>query len=59
VALSALALEGDRELCLAAGMDDHLGKPFTIKRLEAILGRWLKVSEEPAASAVDIRREGP
>jgi CheY-like chemotaxis protein len=42
VALTAHALEGDRELGLAASMDDHPGKLFTIKRLEAILERWLQ-----------------
>jgi CheY-like chemotaxis protein len=42
VVLTAHALEGDRELGLASSMDDHLGKLFTIKRLEAILERWLQ-----------------
>jgi len=33
---------GDRELSLAAGMEDHLSKPFRIYELEAVCGRWLK-----------------
>ncbi|MDE2298192.1 MAG: response regulator, partial [Burkholderiales bacterium] len=40
VALTANALSGDRDRCLAAGMDDHLGKPFRRSQLRAIVSRW-------------------
>ena len=41
IALTANAMAGDREHCLEAGYDDHLGKPFSRDDIQQILRQWL------------------
>ncbi len=58
VALTAHAVAGDRERCLAVGMDDYLGKPFARSELVAILRRWLSVPLASATDTADVSQPG-
>jgi two-component system, sensor histidine kinase and response regulator len=40
IAVTASAMESDQQRCLAAGMDDYLAKPLSLKALAAVLARW-------------------
>jgi len=51
LALTANAMDGDQEQCLAAGMDDYLAKPFTQAALQALLTRWLGAEAEAGGQA--------
>jgi CheY-like chemotaxis protein/HPt (histidine-containing phosphotransfer) domain-containing protein len=50
VAVTAHAFSGDRERCLATGMDDYLSKPFDRQQLIAVLRRWLPVNKKTATA---------
>lgn len=54
IALTANAQAGDREECLAAGMDDFLSKPFEIGQLRSVLERWLLGKEEDVLENVQV-----
>ncbi len=46
VALTAHAMQGDRELCLAAGANDYISKPLSLQSLSSVLPRWLPSREK-------------
>ena len=48
IALTANAMNGDRERCLEAGMDDYLSKPFSRRDLAALLKQWVSPDREAA-----------
>ncbi len=55
VALTGNAMPGDREACLAAGMNDYITKPIALPVLEATMRKWLSSNDERANSG---RRAG-
>ena len=52
IAVTANALTGERERCIAAGMDDYLSKPVNRETLDAAIQRWLPTTREMPAEEI-------
>ena len=56
VGLTASALKGDREICIAAGMDDYLAKPFRRDALRASSNDGSSIAPRPRRNTITRRR---
>lgn len=50
IAVTANVLQGDREQCLASGMNDYVTKPYKRDELRAVIVRWAPPAPEPPAA---------
>ncbi len=59
IAMTANAMQGDRERCIAAGMNDYISKPVDPSRLRRLLERWLQHQPCQAPEEASAEGKGP
>ena len=59
IAMTAAAMEGDREACLAAGMDDFITKPVRLEIVATVLARWVAASQAAGGDEQALSVSGP
>ncbi len=59
IAMTAHNMSGDREKCLAAGMNDHIAKPIKVEILFQVMSAWLGVGENALISASVVQKNQP
>jgi CheY-like chemotaxis protein len=59
IAMTASAMQGDREMCLGAGMDDYISKPVSFETLQRIIDRWghFPKEKEVKPSLIDVNSD--
>ncbi len=46
IAMTANAMKGDKEKCLAVGMDDYISKPISYEAVKTVLARWMEIQDK-------------
>jgi len=59
IAMTANAMEGDRDECLAAGMDDYLSKPLDPEKVAQMIRKWMPAAPPDSLSARDGSHRTP
>jgi len=55
--MTAHAMQGARNVCIAAGMDDYIAKPFTKEALLAVIRRWIGKRSSATDASLDGAQE--